>query len=329
LTSGSTQSVSFSCSNLPTGASCSFSPTSCNPTCSSTTTISTSSSTPTGTYSITISGTGGGKTEVATYNLTVSSSTTCTKQNPTVSISPSSQSGTAGSTNTYTISVTNNDNAPCDSSIFDITVSSCPSGWICNLNKNSVKVSPSLTDSSTAINNSYQGEGSASYTIQSAQGISLNCDECSLGTTCKCSISGSCNSGIWLLTSKNKALSNSILSDIPPFNISYMPVKAGVVDVKAVCFDQPVVKRAQIQVKANFLVCPAECKAKKKCSCDVNQCDLGFFVAYGTPLASPVIEDVADLYTATFKPKNTGTINVVAMCFDPAIKVEKTSINIK
>jgi hypothetical protein len=71
LTSGSSQSVSFSCSNLPSGTSCSFNPTSCNPTCSSTLTISTASTTPTGTYSITVIGTGGGLTRTTTYSLTV------------------------------------------------------------------------------------------------------------------------------------------------------------------------------------------------------------------------------------------------------------------
>ncbi|MEM5802983.1 MAG: hypothetical protein QXO57_03450 [Candidatus Aenigmatarchaeota archaeon] len=75
LISGSAQSVSFSCLNLPSGASCSFSPTSCNPTCSSTLTISSSTSTPTGTYSITIRGTGGGLTRDSSYTLTVSPST--------------------------------------------------------------------------------------------------------------------------------------------------------------------------------------------------------------------------------------------------------------
>ncbi|MEM5805035.1 MAG: hypothetical protein QW156_02575 [Candidatus Aenigmatarchaeota archaeon] len=75
LTSGSTQSVSFSCTNLPSGASCSFSPPSCNPTCSSTLTITTSSNTPPGTYSITVKGTRESKTRFATFTLTITSAT--------------------------------------------------------------------------------------------------------------------------------------------------------------------------------------------------------------------------------------------------------------
>jgi hypothetical protein len=71
LTAPPTQSVSFSCSGLPTGASCSFSPTSCSPTCNSTMNITTLSTTPTGTYTTTITGTGGGLTRTTNYSLTV------------------------------------------------------------------------------------------------------------------------------------------------------------------------------------------------------------------------------------------------------------------
>ncbi len=76
LTSGSTQSVSFSASGLPSGATASFSPTSCSPTCTSAMTISTLSTTPTGSYTITITGTGGGVTRTATFSLTIISGVT-------------------------------------------------------------------------------------------------------------------------------------------------------------------------------------------------------------------------------------------------------------
>ncbi len=71
LISGASKPVSFSCSGLPSGASCSFKPSSLYPTNSSTLIISASASTPTGTYSITVSGAGGSITRNATYNLTV------------------------------------------------------------------------------------------------------------------------------------------------------------------------------------------------------------------------------------------------------------------
>ena len=56
LSSGTTQSVSYSASGLPSGATASFSPTSCNPTCSTTLTINTTASTLTGSSTITVTG---------------------------------------------------------------------------------------------------------------------------------------------------------------------------------------------------------------------------------------------------------------------------------
>jgi len=71
LVSGSTQTVSLTTSGLPSGASATFNPSSGYPTFTSTFTISTSSTTPTGTFYITIRGSGGGLTRTATYTLTV------------------------------------------------------------------------------------------------------------------------------------------------------------------------------------------------------------------------------------------------------------------
>jgi hypothetical protein len=113
---------------------------------------------------------------------------TCTRANPSVSINPSSQSTTAGSTLSYTVSVKNNDNSVCGSSTFDLSVTSCPSGFTCTLSKNSVTISPGSTDSSTNISvksspttptgtytftvratnsaaTSYYGSGSATYVV--------------------------------------------------------------------------------------------------------------------------------------------------------------------
>jgi len=108
----------------------------------------------------------------------------CFRTNPTVTLSPELQNGTVGSTFVKTVTVTNNDNNYCNSSIFNLTYS-CPSGWSCFLNKNSVSIIPQLNDSSTiltvnssssaslgnytvsvtAINNSYTKTGSANITI--------------------------------------------------------------------------------------------------------------------------------------------------------------------
>lgn len=71
LVAGTTQSVTYSASGLPAGATALFSPTSCSPTCSTTLTISTSLSTPSGNYTITVSGTGGGVTKTTAFALAI------------------------------------------------------------------------------------------------------------------------------------------------------------------------------------------------------------------------------------------------------------------
>jgi hypothetical protein len=72
LAAGSSQSVSFSASGLPSDATALFNSTACNPTCSTQLTISTSSSTTTGTFLITVTGSPLSKT--TSFNLVVKSS---------------------------------------------------------------------------------------------------------------------------------------------------------------------------------------------------------------------------------------------------------------
>jgi subtilisin family serine protease len=71
VTSGSAQTVALSATGLPSGVSASFSPASVTAGASSSLTLSTSASTPAGTYSITITGTGGSATRSTSYSLTV------------------------------------------------------------------------------------------------------------------------------------------------------------------------------------------------------------------------------------------------------------------
>ncbi|WP_030491145.1 S8 family peptidase [Micromonospora chokoriensis] len=73
-TSGSAQSVSLSASGLPSGATASFSPATVTSGGSSALTIATSASTPSGTYSVSVTGTGTAGTRSATYSLTVTGS---------------------------------------------------------------------------------------------------------------------------------------------------------------------------------------------------------------------------------------------------------------
>jgi hypothetical protein len=72
LTSGSTQSVTFSFSGLPPSASASLNGgNSCSPTCSQTLTIYTTTTTPSGTYSINVSALNGTITRTTSFNLVV------------------------------------------------------------------------------------------------------------------------------------------------------------------------------------------------------------------------------------------------------------------
>ncbi len=67
------ETVSLSASGLPSGATATFTPLSGTPSFASQIEISTISTTPAGTYTITITGTGGGKTHSCTYEFTVMS----------------------------------------------------------------------------------------------------------------------------------------------------------------------------------------------------------------------------------------------------------------
>ncbi len=77
VTSGSAESVSFSATGLPSGATASFSPTSVTAGGSSTLTVSTSASTPAGTYPITVTGTSASATHNTTFSLTVNGTGGC------------------------------------------------------------------------------------------------------------------------------------------------------------------------------------------------------------------------------------------------------------
>jgi len=77
VTSGSAESVSFTASGLPAGATASFSPASVTSGSSSTLTIATSSSTAAGTYAITVMGTAATGSHTASFSLTVTAASSC------------------------------------------------------------------------------------------------------------------------------------------------------------------------------------------------------------------------------------------------------------
>ena len=73
LLSGSPEAISFSAAGLPSGASASFSRRTCSPICSSLLTVATAASTPAGTYTVSVTGAGGGVMKTTRFSLTVTS----------------------------------------------------------------------------------------------------------------------------------------------------------------------------------------------------------------------------------------------------------------
>jgi Zn-dependent metalloprotease len=81
VTNGSAQTVTFSASGLPAGATATFSPASVTSGGTSTVTIATSASTPAGTYSVSLNGAGASVTRSATFALTVNGPAGCSATN--------------------------------------------------------------------------------------------------------------------------------------------------------------------------------------------------------------------------------------------------------
>ena len=100
LLSGSTKNVALTLSGEPGGVTKSFSTSSGNPTFSSILTLSTSSSVSPASYSMTVTGSGGGKTHTATTRLIVSQA-----KDFRIDISPPTQTISQGQVTSYSLSI--------------------------------------------------------------------------------------------------------------------------------------------------------------------------------------------------------------------------------
>lgn len=102
LTSGTAANVGLTLSGLPSGATYQFSPNSGTPTYSSTLTVQTSENTPTGSFALTMTGSGGGITKTATVQLVIEQAL---EQDFDLSVSPGLQSIIQGQKTDYVVQI--------------------------------------------------------------------------------------------------------------------------------------------------------------------------------------------------------------------------------
>jgi hypothetical protein len=154
------QSVSLSCSGLPSGASCSFTPRSGHPTFTSVLAVTASSSTPTGSFTITVTGNGEGSSRTTSFTLTVSS-----PFDFSIVATPGSLSVDQGSLNYYSIAV-NSSSLRGQAQSVSLMVVDCPSGATCSFSPASVLLlSYSPSSYSTLIVDALTSTASGTYTL--------------------------------------------------------------------------------------------------------------------------------------------------------------------
>ena len=157
---GTPQTVTFSVSGLPTGATGSFNPTSVTAGGNSTLTVTTAASTPTGTYTLTISGSypGGTPTHSTSVQLLVTAPVT---NNFSISASPSSLTIAQGSSASSTISTALVSGSP---ETINLTVSGAPAGVTASLSPTSVATGGSATLTVTVSGSAATGSSTLTVT---------------------------------------------------------------------------------------------------------------------------------------------------------------------
>jgi hypothetical protein len=184
---GFTGSVSLSLSKLPTGATASFSPNPIGSTQSSSVlTVITSSSTPTGTYTLTVTGTSGNLSHSSSVTLVVQKGQT---PDFTVSVSPTSQQLLQGDQTTYTVSVAS---VAGFTSAVTLSVSGLPNGVTGSFAPNPVAPTPTPGTKSTLSNAS---TGNFTLTITGTSGSLVHSQQVALAVlqTMAFSIRGDAN----------------------------------------------------------------------------------------------------------------------------------------
>ena len=158
---GFTGTVGFSVSGLPSGAGASFSPISVSGSGSTTMSVTTASNTPTGTYSLTITGTSGSLTHTTGVTLVVGAPGS---GDFSIAASPGNVTARSGSTANYSISVTASGGF---TGTVGFSASGLPSGAIASFSPSSVSGSGSST---LTVTTSGVSKGTYTLTITGTSG---------------------------------------------------------------------------------------------------------------------------------------------------------------
>lgn len=208
LTVGNTQPVSFDLSGLPSGASYTFTPTNCNPPCKSNITITTGANTPTGTYTITIKGTGGGVTKEVPYTLTIN-------QKPafdfSLTLDPSSGTVNQGSSTTANVTVKL---VAGDALSVSLSHTTQPSPTEMNVNFNPSSVTPTsagINSTMTISTSSNTQTGGYTITVTGTAGILTRTATYTLNVNPKPVLCMRTNPTVTITPSANSSLAGSTL----------------------------------------------------------------------------------------------------------------------
>ncbi len=212
--------------------------------------------------------------------------------------------------------------------------------WYCS-NTGQATASSSTTSSTTTTgtggttsSTSSTSSTSTTTTTPTIQPLAITCPTCFANTACSCSIpSNSCGLGGWIVQNlNNNPLPLINITTIPPYTVYFFPNQTGTVNVTTSCFDSanPRSNSTTVSVQQPLLVCPQTCAPNSQCSCTVNGCSSGLFLATST-LSNAVISVLpftSNPYTATFNAPSSGSVNVVTTCDNPLLPSAKATIQI-